>query len=134
MMGKKSETYIVYVDDDPDDRELMADVFAAISDYHFITFADGSTFLNYLDEIPQPVLPCLIILDINMPELKGTDILVHLKSSDSYKEIPVVMFSTAANPDDKAFCKQYNTDIVPKPVKFEDVVEIARTLMAYCRK
>ena len=133
-MGKKSETYIVYVDDDPDDRELMADVFAAISDYHFITFEDGTTFLNYLQELPEQLLPCLVILDINMPELKGTDVLVNLKTSDQFKEIPVVMFSTAANPHDKAFCKQYNTEIVPKPVKFEDVVDIARTLMAFCRK
>ena len=133
-MGKKSDTHIVYVDDDPDDRELMSDVFAAISDYHFITFEDGGSFLEYLQELSQPTLPCLVILDINMPELKGTDILVNLKTSEDYKEIPVVMFSTAANPQDKIFCKQYNTDIVPKPMKFEDVVEIARTLMAYCRK
>ncbi|MGZ5191579.1 MAG: response regulator [Flavisolibacter sp.] len=133
-MGRKSETYIVYVDDDPDDRELMADVFAAISDYHFITFEGGTAFLNYLDELSQSLLPCLVILDINMPELKGTDILVNMKSSEPYKDIPVVMFSTAANPQDKSFCKQYNTDVVPKPTKFEDVVDIARTLMAYCRK
>jgi CheY-like chemotaxis protein len=133
-MGRNSETYIAYVDDDEDDRELMEDVFKAISDYHFITFADGPSFLQYLDELSKPLIPCLVILDINMPEMKGTDILVDLKSSDTYKDIPVVMFSTAANPQDKVFCKQYNTDIIPKPTKFEDVVEIARTLMSYCRK
>ena len=69
-----------------------------------------------------------------MPELKGTDVLVNMKTSDEFKEIPVVMFSTAANPQDKTFCKQYNTEIVPKPVKFEDVVDIARTLIGFCRK
>jgi CheY-like chemotaxis protein len=126
--------YIVYVDDDEDDRELMADVFAAISNFIFITFPDGASFFEYLEDLPETALPSLVILDINMPTLKGTDILVQLKATDAYKDIPVVMFSTGATPQDQQICKQLNIDIVSKPTKFEDVVEMANTLKSYCAR
>ena len=38
----------------------------------------------------------LILLDWNMPEMNGYDVLVELKSSDKYKDIPVMMVTTEA--------------------------------------
>ena len=44
-------------------------------------------------------LPCLILLDINLPDLSGIDILTEIKRDPSLKPIPVVML-TGSNTDD----------------------------------
>jgi len=36
----------------------------------------------------------LVLLDWNMPEMSGYDVLVEIKSNDSYKHIPVMMVTT----------------------------------------
>ena len=36
----------------------------------------------------------LVLLDWNMPEMNGYDVLVEIKNSDKYKDIPVMMVTT----------------------------------------
>ena len=60
-------------------------------------FADGPSMLNALDaEIPD-----LIILDIMMPEMDGTEVLKNLRSNAKYKDIPVIMATAKGTEMDK---------------------------------
>ena len=60
-------------------------------------FADGPSVLKALDaEIPD-----LIILDIMMPEMDGTEVLKNLRSNAKYKDIPVIMATAKGTEMDK---------------------------------
>ena len=60
-------------------------------------FADGPSMLKALDaEIPD-----LIILDIMMPEMDGTEVLKILRSNAKYKDIPVIMATAKGTEMDK---------------------------------
>ena len=53
---------------------------------------DGIEALETLSKIHKEI--DLVLLDWNMPELNGYDVLVEMKSNDNYKNIPVMMVTT----------------------------------------
>ena len=64
--------------------------------------------------------PCLILLDIKLPELDGFEVLKIIKSDDNYKSIPIVMLTTTRNSEDvkKALMLGAN-DYITKPVEWD---------------
>jgi CheY-like chemotaxis protein len=68
--------------------------------------SNGEEAVAYLSTVSP--LPDLIITDIKMPRMDGTQLLGVLKAAERYRQIPVVMLSTSANPADvrKAFLGQ----------------------------
>ena len=53
---------------------------------------DGVEALEKLSECHEEI--DLVLLDWNMPEMNGYDVLVEIKNSDKYKDIPVMMVTT----------------------------------------
>jgi DNA-binding response OmpR family regulator len=127
------DRYVIYVDDDPDDRMIMEDAFLNIPDYELQIFPNGNKLLDYLAE-EQANLPSLIILDVNMPFLSGIDILRLLKANESYMSIPVVMFTTSTSPLDRQHCKEHGADLVVKPLSYKEALATCRDLLAYSKK
>ncbi len=63
-------------------------------------FATGGSALAYLDMPKAPVeAPRLIVLDINLPDMPGTEVLSHISTRPGVKDVPVVMLTSS---DDKA--------------------------------
>ena len=61
---------ILLAEDDPDDQELIRIAFSEVEgNYQLQVVNDGKEALEYLKAAAQ--LPCLIVLDYNMPELNG---------------------------------------------------------------
>jgi CheY-like chemotaxis protein len=125
------EKYIIYVDDDFDDKELLQEAFAEIPEYRLITLDDGLELLQYLQNATN--LPNLIILDINMPALNGRDTMKMLRADERFCEIPLVMFSTTSNPIEIARFRASRIDLINKPVTFSSVKTIVKQLVGYAR-
>jgi len=49
-------------------------------------------------------LPDLILLDINMPQLCGLELMTHLRSNGFYRHIPIVILSGENSPESRAQC------------------------------
>ena len=127
----RNESYVVYVDDDPDDRMFFKEGFNSIKDYDLLTLVNGFELLLYLKQRSTKEMPRLIVLDINMPVMDGMEALSLLKNNDNYKDIPVVMFSTSSNPTQVAYCKDLNTDFFIKPTKYGEIKNIVQDLLKY---
>jgi CheY-like chemotaxis protein len=119
---------ILLADDDPEDRLIMAESFGEINLSDVIDFVDnGETLLAYLDNIQQGVLPTLIVLDLNMPRMNGTQTLKSLKQHARYKRIPVTIFSTSVNEIEMEEClKTGAVSYVVKPVTYKECVDTAK--------
>lgn len=96
----KSNNTIIIIDDDPDDRDLLAEVFRDIGkSYQLQFFENGSDAFNYLMSIPGK--PFVIICDINMPGLSGIELKRKIDSTDyvRMKAIPFIFLTTADSPN-----------------------------------
>jgi CheY-like chemotaxis protein len=88
------------VDDDDDDQTFIEQAFGVMTPaVGVLPLTDGASLLTRLHE--SETAPRLIIIDINMPGLSGFDTLQQLRSQSAYANIPVVMMTTSASPDDR---------------------------------
>lgn len=124
---------VLCVDDDPDDRELIRNAIFKIDPSFTVAHAtNGKEALQYLTRAEESDLPCLVILDINMPVMDGKQTLVEIKRNDKWNEVPVVVFSTSAHPSDLFFCQQFGVELVTKPADFNKITTEAERLLQHC--
>lgn len=114
---------ILVVDDDQDDHLILSDFFKDAGKDAYVKFIDnGKKAIDFLERLPgDATLPQLIVLDLNMPILNGTQTLLYLKQSPRLKNIPVIIFSTSENESEKRKCLSFGAiDYLVKPASFED--------------
>lgn len=122
-----NRNHIMFVDDDEEDRFIMLEYFRESGNenhIHFIT--NGQEALDYLESIPEDGnLPRLIVLDLNMPILNGTQTLFQLKRSRRFKDIPVIIFSTSENENEKRKCLSMGADdYLVKPASYNEGLKV----------
>jgi CheY-like chemotaxis protein len=130
---------ILVADDDADDR-LMAkealDECRLSNELHFVE--DGVDLLNYLRrqgryaEAGAAGRPGLILLDLNMPKMDGREALREIKADPTLRRIPIVVMTTSKAEED--IYRTYDLGVssyVAKPVTFEGLVEVMKTLGRY---
>ena len=81
---------ILIVDDSPTIRKMVRASLRPLESFDFIEAANG------LDAIEQVALGpvALLILDLNMPDMHGVDVLKFLRRHPSSREVPVVVLTT----------------------------------------
>jgi CheY-like chemotaxis protein len=130
--GDAEKHLILYADDDTDDLELVSDAFRNYAEnIELLTFRDGGQILNYIENDPDSV-PCLIILDINMPVIDGKKVLTRLRTMENYISVPVVLFTTSTMPLDETFADKYNAAFITKPLRAEQMAEIGDRFLEFC--
>ena len=128
---------ILMADDDLEDQAIIKDTLSMLHAANDICFVEnGAAAMELLDTIhSKGELPCLIILDLNMPKLNGTQTLQLLKGDDRFKSIPVVIYSTSINPVEKEKCLSLGAHAyITKPVSFTESLETAKKFLEFCQK
>ena len=93
--------------------------------------SNGEETLEFLNE-PQNELPCVILLDINMPKMNGIEFLRIIKQEDRLKIIPVVVLTSSREEQDKL--DSFGLGIAGymlKPADYNKFVEVIRTIDLY---
>ena len=90
---------ILFADDDEEDQLILRDAFREIGFPDTLQFVNnGEQVIEYLQSLAHSEqMPCLIVLDLNMPKMNGTETLHVLKNTVEYENIPVIIFSTSIN-------------------------------------
>lgn len=129
-----SKHTILYVEDDLDDLFMVEQAFEKYNSGIKVVHAkDGFEALKFLNELKdKDQLPCLIILDINMPGMDGRETLIRVKQSLRFKDIPVVLFSTSSSDRDKAFARKWNAEFITKPLIYSELEELAKSFTNLC--
>jgi len=120
---------ILVADDDWEDRFLISDSFKEIGYPDMISIVDdGEKVIEYLGKIQdENQYPSLIVLDLNMPRLNGTETLRIIKNNLNYKNIRVIIYSTSVNDNEKRECLKIGAlSYITKPAKYSESVSIAR--------
>ncbi|HVG13873.1 MAG TPA: response regulator [Chitinophagaceae bacterium] len=129
------EKKILLADDDVEDRIIIQDAMESLDAGDIMMFADnGEQLLNLLEHnFKSSAKPCLIVLDLNMPKLNGTQTLSKIKSDIKFQHIPVIIYSTSINPLEKEKCLSLGANsFITKPISFKESRETAKTFLQYC--
>jgi CheY-like chemotaxis protein len=96
---------ILYAEDDIDDYDFFIEILdAIIPGQKCLNARNGQELLDLLESLF--VLPDIIFLDINMPNLDGKACLKAIKTDARFKEIPVIVYTTSTSPKDEQHCLQ----------------------------
>jgi CheY-like chemotaxis protein len=124
---------VLCVDDDPDDRELIRNaIFKVDPSYSVAHTTNGKEALLYLTGALETELPCLVILDLNMPVMDGKQALIEIKKNLKLNEVPIVVFSTTSHPADLYFCQKYGVELITKPDNFAQITTEVERLLQHC--
>lgn len=114
---------ILIVDDTVENLQLLSSI---LNDHGYSVrpVPSGKLALQAIENL----LPDLILLDINMPDMNGYEVCQHLKSREKTREIPVIFISALTETLDKV--KAFGVggvDYVTKPFEFEEVMARVET-------
>lgn len=126
---------ILLIDDDSDDRFFFRDAVKDISDgdVSCITLDDGHALMETLMQSSNE-RPTIIFTDINMPGMSGWEVLSLLKEHDTYKDIPVIMYSTSKHAEEITMAKELGAlCFFNKPRDFEDLKDALKDVVQHLR-
>lgn len=126
---------IFLAEDDIDDQEFLQDAFVSIDPgIRLVPFSSGLKIIARLQETPDEHLPCLIVLDYNIPEINGAEILEQLKVHNRYAAIPKVVWSTSDSQLYRENCLACGAKAyLVKPSSINGIADIARQMLQYCQ-
>ena len=124
---------IFVVDDDQEDQMILKEYFNDSGKDIAITFVEnGQKAIERLDQLENDRLPGLIVLDLNMPILNGTQTLMQLKRDPRYKHIPVIIFSTSENENEKRKCLSLGAlEYLVKPITYGEGLKMTEKFYSY---
>ena len=125
---------ILAADDDLEDLELIEDAFSSLQPHiKLYKVTNGRAVLDYLKSLPDSDLPCLIILDYNMPELKGSEVLAKISKEERYASIPKLILSTSSAPLHIHECMTNGaTGYYVKPTTMRELEVMAKKMLEFC--
>lgn len=131
---KKYYLRILLAEDDIDDQELLREAFMDVDPSIEMTIApNGAKAVSYLENLSFDQLPDLIVLDYNMPELDGAQVLQILGEQEQYKQIPKIVLSTSPSPYYKANCLSLGADgYFTKPSSYNELEALIREILQLC--
>jgi CheY-like chemotaxis protein len=101
-------------------------------DKRLVIVADGKQAVSILQSSSPADLPQLILLDINLPDMSGIDLLKSIKKDDKFKDIPVVIL-TGSN-EDQDIQKSYDLgarSYLVKPISNDALLLVLKTLFSF---
>lgn len=125
---------ILLIEDSPDDAELTIAALSLDLTERVVLVHDGKEALDWLQRrgayaSRPPGDPVVVLLDLNMPRVDGFEVLREIRSTEALCELPVVGFTSSAEPADiaQAYHDGINAFVV-KPIDFTEFVEVMKAV------
>ena len=125
---------ILLVEDDVDDQDFITEALLRIdSQLSIHTVSNGSKVLPFLEALADDSLPNLLILDYNLPEVDGAEVLQMLRQNSRYEAIAKVVWSTSNAPKFKASSLNLGAvTYLVKPSTVSGIETMAQQMLSYC--
>lgn len=109
-MIESKDRIILVIDDDPTSLKRAKSIME--KEYRVAAAVSGAMAFKYLEKNT----PDLILLDLNMPEMDGFQVIEKLGGDDEYSKIPVMFLAATQDPKSEAECFERGAvDFVSKP-------------------
>ena len=125
---------LLIIDDDKEDLELLSDALLESGSRSFHCVKSAQEAISVLEECPtEEALPSLIVTDLYLPAITGIQLIMTLKQTDRYSNIPVFVLSTLKFEQVKDFHHNFAaTGYIKKPTSYKDYLKVAAFLRHKC--
>jgi CheY-like chemotaxis protein len=119
---------IVLVEDDPGHAKLIEkNIRRAGVNNEILHYESGTAAMDYLRA--NGPSPLLVLLDLNLPDMSGTQILETLKSNEKTKHIPIIVLTTTDDKTEIQKCYDLGCNVyITKPVDYDAFATAIRQL------
>lgn len=125
--------HILLVEDNPGDVRLVREALReSDTPLQLNVVSDGEQAIQFLaqsgdyDNAPRPDL---VLLDLNLPKKSGHEVLAEIKTSDAWRSIPVLVYSSSdADTDVNGAYDLHANCYVRKPSNLDEVVQVLRSI------
>lgn len=137
MNSKMTELPVEIVmieDDEGHSRLIEKNIRRAGVNNTILPFSNGTDAVNFLFGVDgtgtsNKAKPLLILLDLNLPDMSGIDILKRVKTNDHLKRVPVVVLTTTDDTSEIQRCYDLGCNVyITKPVNYENFAHAIRQL------
>lgn len=129
MKSQQPILQILLGEDDPDDSSIFLQAIDDSNISSCVNVADnGNKLVNQL-KTDKEHIPDIIFLDINMPLKNGLECLQVIRSKDTFKKVPVIIYSTSKNIEEIESCYEKGANYyVVKPFSYKAIVNMISDL------
>jgi CheY-like chemotaxis protein/nitrogen-specific signal transduction histidine kinase len=119
--ARAEERTVLYIEDNPSNVRLVETILADRPEITLLGAAQGSLGL----ELVREHRPSLVLLDLNLPDMSGEDVLRGIRSDPNTSAIPVVVLTADARTGQAARLRSAGADdFVTKPFSFTQLLEV----------
>lgn len=128
----KSKKPILLVEDDKVDAMTVRRALKEIKVTNNVILAsNGEEAIEYLLK-PDSEMPCIILLDLNMPKMNGLEFMKVAKENEKLRKIPIVVLTTSSEERDRMNSFQNGVaGYMTKPVDYQQFVDVIKTINIY---
>lgn len=125
---------VLHIDDDEEDRMMLEEALQNLDAGIQVQQAEsGEAALSYLKQSKeQGTMPCLIVLDINMPGMNGKEVIKEIKGDRELSSLPLVVFTTAPEATYRELAKKEKVELITKPLNTAELINSARKMLQFC--
>jgi two-component system chemotaxis response regulator CheY len=117
---------ILLVDDSPTIRRMVQAALGSLPELSFVEAGSGLQAIETLAVTPVQMM----ILDLNMPDMHGLDVLGFVRAHDRYRQLPVVVLTTRGDDISRdAALRAGATAYMTKPFSPAELATQAQTLL-----
>ena len=133
-MNAKPVSIVMVEDDEGHARLIERNIRRAGVSNEIISFKDGTSALAYLlgadgTGEENSARSLLILLDLNLPDMTGVDILAKVKSNTHIKRSPVIVLTTTDDQREIKRCYDLGANVyITKPVNYESFANAIQQL------
>jgi len=123
-------TIIMIEDDEGHARLIERNIRRSGVNNPIVPFANGTDAMDYLlGSETRKGAPLLILLDLNLPDMTGIEILRRVKETAHLKSTPVVVLTTTDDAHEIKRCYELGCNVyITKPVNYENFANAIRQL------
>jgi two-component system, chemotaxis family, chemotaxis protein CheY len=128
--------FVLLAEDDIDDRDFLLEAIEKQDrSMRVISINNGRKAINFLNALPAHINPCLLILDFNLPEINGSQILELIYPEERFKSVTKVVWSTSKSSKFERMCLDFGADAyVVKPSDLASMEKLAAQMLGLCRR
>ncbi len=128
---------VLMIEDNPSDVLLTQEAFNSSPQYPITLHAasDGVAGLDFLKKrgiYSTSATPSLVLLDLNLPQKTGFEVLEEVRNTPEICYIPIIILSTSTNFQEVRRCYELGANsYIAKPVDFEEFVNLTYWLQQF---
>jgi CheY-like chemotaxis protein len=123
-------TIVMIEDDEGHARLIERNLKRAGVSNELVHYPTGAAALQHLMGPGRPLgAPLLILLDLNLPDMSGIDVLTRLKADEHLRLAPVIVLTTTDDEREIRRCYEHGASVyITKPVNYENFAQAIRQL------